>query len=52
LLHDPFTFVNAYTKISKNKGALTKGYKDSSDMGYFGLKKAQIIANKTKNATG
>jgi len=49
LLHDPFTFVNAYTKISKNRGALTKGYKDNSDIKYFGLEKAQIIANKIKN---
>jgi len=48
-LHDPFIFVNAYTKISKNKGALTKGYKDNSDIEYFGLEKAQIIANKIKN---
>lgn len=49
LLHDPFTFVNAYTKISKNKEALTKGYEDNSDIEYFGLEKAQIIANKIKN---
>jgi hypothetical protein len=46
LLHDPFTFVNAYTKISKNKGALTKGYKDDGDIEYFGLKKAKILAEK------
>jgi retron-type reverse transcriptase len=49
LLHDPFTFVNAYTKISKNKGALTKGYKDDGDIEYFGLKKAKILAEKIKN---
>jgi group II intron reverse transcriptase/maturase len=49
LLHDPFIFVNAYTKISKNKEALTKRCKDNSDIEYFGLEKAQIIANKIKN---
>jgi group II intron reverse transcriptase/maturase len=51
LLHDPFTFVNAYTKISKNKRALTKGYKDNNDIEYFGLEKAKIIAKKIKNET-
>ena len=31
LLYDPFTFVNAYAKISKNKGALTEGHKDDCE---------------------
>ena len=36
LLCQPLTFVNAYSKISKNLGALTKGYKDEAIMQYFG----------------
>jgi hypothetical protein len=48
LLHDPFTFVNAYTKISKNKGAMRKGFDDEGVMKFFGLKSAKIIANKLK----
>lgn len=51
LLHDPFTFINAYTKISKNKGALTKGYKDENVMQLFGLVKAENIAKKIKMGT-
>merc|ERR1712032_91219 len=46
LLRDPFIFINAYTKISKNKGALTKGFKDSNTMKYFGLKQAKLLAQK------
>lgn len=49
LLHDPFTYINAYSKISKNKGALTKGViKDEDVMQSFSLEKAKIIANKMK----
>lgn len=48
ILHDPFTFVNAYTKISKNKGALTRGYNDDNIMEYFGLKQATKLARKKK----
>ena len=44
LLHDPFTFVNAYAKISKNKGALTRGHQDKRIMELFGLKQAKEIA--------
>lgn len=52
LLHDPFTFVNAYAKISKNKGALTKGIKlDSEIMNYFGKINAENISNKFKTNT-
>jgi len=32
LLRDPFTYVNAYAKISKNKGVLTEGYQDENTM--------------------
>jgi RNA-directed DNA polymerase len=48
LLHDPFTFVNAYTKISKNAGALTEGHEDDGEMKYFGLEIATKIAKKIK----
>jgi retron-type reverse transcriptase len=51
LLHDPFTFVNAYTKISKNRGALTEGYNDEGVMKLFGLETATSIAKKIKNNT-
>jgi retron-type reverse transcriptase len=51
LLHDPFTFVNAYTKISKNKGALTEGYDDDNIMEYFGLTQAKKIAKQIKKGT-
>lgn len=49
LLHRPFTFVNSYAKISKNKAALSKGYKDSQIIEYFGICKAESIANKFKS---
>jgi nicotine oxidoreductase len=48
LLHDPFTFVNAYAKISKNAGALTEGYNEDGMMRLFGLEQATKIANKIK----
>lgn len=48
LLYDPFTFVNAYAKISKNKGALTKGVDDDNVIQLFGLEKATNIAKKIK----
>jgi group II intron reverse transcriptase/maturase len=49
LLHDPFIYINAYSKISKNKGALSKGViKDEDVMQSFSLEKAQHIANKIK----
>ena len=48
LLHDPFTFVNAYAKISKNKGALTEGVEDDNVIQSFGLEKATNIAKKIK----
>lgn len=47
LLGDPFTFVNAYTKISKNTGALTKGIEsDEEIMKFFGIINAENIAQK------
>lgn len=49
LLHDPFTFVNAYTKISKNQGAMTEGVNDEGTMRLFGLATAQRIAKSIKN---
>nr|YP_009370203.1 putative reverse transcriptase/maturase [Bulboplastis apyrenoidosa]ARO90692.1 putative reverse transcriptase/maturase [Bulboplastis apyrenoidosa] len=49
LLYDPYTFINAYAKISKNKGALTKSVvSDASTMEFFGQKDAINIANKFK----
>lgn len=52
LLCAPFTFINAYVKISKNKGALTKGpNKDGEIRKYFGFKDANQIATKFKNNT-
>ena len=48
LLHDPFTFVNAYAKISKNKGAMTEGHDDEGIMKFFGLNDATKIATKIK----
>lgn len=49
LLHDPYIFVNAYAKISKNKGALTKGTLSQEDtMKFFGQINAHNIANKFK----
>jgi RNA-directed DNA polymerase len=48
LLHDPFTYINAYAKISKNKGALTEGIQDEKIIQLFGLEKATTIAKKIK----
>jgi len=48
LLYDPFTFINAYAKISKNKGALTEGINEERTMQLFGLEKASILAEKIK----
>lgn len=45
---DSFTFINAYTKISKNAGALSKGYEDDNFMQMFGLSKALTIVKKMK----
>lgn len=49
LLYNPFTFINAYAKISKNKGALTEGIQDEKTIQLFGLEKAKTIAKKIKN---
>lgn len=49
LLYDPFTFVNAYTKISKNQGAMTEGVDDEGTMRLFGLVTANRIAKSIKN---
>lgn len=47
LLCIPFTFGNAYVKISKNKGALTKGVaQDAQVMKNFGLSTQDKIADK------
>lgn len=49
LLHDPFTFVNAYAKISNNKGAFTKGVENDNIIQLFGLEKANNLAKKIKD---
>ena len=47
LLGNPYTFVNAYTAISKNKEALTKGIDPEETIAsYFGIINAKTIANK------
>jgi hypothetical protein len=46
LFRDPFIFVNAYTKISKNKGALTEGYEEDKVISHFGLEQAKTISKK------
>ena len=52
ILCDPFTFINAYARISKNKGALTKGITiDKEIMANFSLNIAENIANKFKKNT-
>ena len=48
LLEKPFTIINAYTKISKNKGALTKGFNDENIMNFFGKANAELICKKLK----
>ena len=50
LLHDPFIFVNAYAKISKNKEALTKSHEDESVIKLSDLQTAVQIAQKIKNS--
>ena len=50
LLGDSFTFVNAYTKISKNEGALTKGVSsDDEIMKFYGQTQAESIAKKFRS---
>lgn len=52
LLHNPYTFINAYAAISKNKGALTKGVKEDKQINlFFGQTNANEIANKFKKDT-
>ena len=49
LLFHPFTHINAYTRISKNSGVLTKGIKSDQEVNrFFGQEKAITIANKFK----
>lgn len=49
LLCDPFTFNNAYSKISKNKGALTLGVdRTELTMKFYQKKEAEIIAMQFK----
>lgn len=50
LLHKPFTYVNAYAKISKNSGALTKNVKENEEiMRFFHLSNAENIAKEIKS---
>ena len=50
ILEKPFTYINAYARVIKNKGALTKATNsDEEVMKLFSLEKAQRIANKVKN---
>jgi len=51
LLRHPYIYVNAYTRISKNSGALTKGYQDEDMMRYFGLSDAKTLATAITNGT-
>lgn len=52
LLYNPTIFINAYSNISKNKGALTKGIKtDTGAMEFFGLKDAEKLSKKFQNQT-
>lgn len=46
LLCHSHTFINAYAKVSKNLGALTKGYNDKEAMQNFGKIQAERIASK------
>lgn len=49
ILCHPFTYVNAYTRISKNKGALTTGVIEDDEVNkFFGQSNAIRIANKFK----
>ena len=52
LLCHPFTFINAYAKISKNKGALRKGVKEDEEINKFcGQSNALGIARKFQTRT-
>jgi retron-type reverse transcriptase len=44
LLRDPLIYVNAYLKISKNRGVLTKGCQDDGLITHFGIEQAEILA--------
>nr|YP_009519478.1 hypothetical protein [Rhipiliopsis peltata]AYC65445.1 hypothetical protein [Rhipiliopsis peltata] len=48
LLCNPYTFVNAYAKMSKNKGALSKGV-EKEETTFFGRCNANQIAKKFKD---
>ena len=50
VLHNPFTFVNVYAKISKTKGALMTGFNYDEVIQLFKLEKASNIAKKLKKA--
>ena len=46
LLGNPYTFVTAYTNISKNKGVLSKGIEEDQEVNkFFGQINAQYLAN-------
>lgn len=50
LLCDPFSFINAYSKISKNLGALTKGIEeDEESIKSFDMKTAEQTAKMFKD---
>ena len=50
LIEKSFTFINASTRVSQNKGALIKATQsDEKILRLFGLEKAQSIANELKN---
>lgn len=51
LLRHPFIYVNAYLKISKNRGALTKGYQDEGLMAYFGIEQAKKLSRQITDGT-
>lgn len=49
LLCDPYTFVNAYSNVSKNFGAFSKGIQNEEEyIRYFSISKAENIANEFK----
>lgn len=51
ILRNPFIYVSAYSKISKNRRALIKGYQDDSMVTYFGLEQAKILAKQITEGT-
>lgn len=51
LLRDPFVYVNAYTKISKNKDVDTRNRLDNHSLVCFGFKEAKILAEKVSKET-